>query len=92
MRGSRSSNTASSSSFTVVALAVAGLDHQAAGLDLVAENAVVVARGRLGQPGAGDVVRAGGDAAVGQRAFGQLRLGRRVDEFERDACRRQLRR
>ena len=38
-----------------LAFAVARFDHQAAGLDLVAENAVVVARGRLGQPGAGDV-------------------------------------
>ena len=57
-----------------LALAVAGFDHQGAGLDLVAEDAVVVARGRLGQPSAGDLAFAGGDLAVGQRAVRKLRL------------------
>ena len=66
-----------------LALAVAGFDHQGAGLDLVAENAVVVARGRLGEPGARDVAGAGGDAAVRQRAVRQFGLGRLVDKGER---------
>ena len=63
-------------------LAVAGLDHQGAGLDLVAENAVVVAADRLGQPGARDVALAADDAAVGQGAFGAFLFGRRLDEIE----------
>ena len=65
-----------------LALAVARLDHQTAGLDLVAEDAVVVAGGRLGEPGARDLAGAGGDAAVGQGVFRQFRLRGPIDKVE----------
>ena len=63
---------------------VARFDHQRTRLDLVAENAVVVAVGRLGEPRARDVVLAGGNLPVGQRALRQFCRRRRVDEIERD--------
>ncbi len=72
-----------------LAFAVARFDHQGAGCDLVAENAVVVTRGRLGEPGAGDVAGADGDVAVGQGAVRRFRLCRFVDEGERDALARE---
>ena len=68
-----------------VALAVARLDHQTAGFDLVAENAVVVTAGRLGQPGAGDVALAGDNAAVRQCAVRQIGLRHSIDEVQRGA-------
>jgi hypothetical protein len=52
-------------------------------LDLVAEDAVVVTVGRLGEPGAGDLTFAGGDLTVGQGGIRKFRLFRRVDEGER---------
>ena len=66
-----------------LAAAVAALDRQRAGLELVAESTVIVTVGRLGQPGTGDVAGADGDAAVGQGAFGMLGLRRLVEKRER---------
>ena len=69
-----------------VARAVAGFDHDAAGFDLVAEHAVIVARGRIGEPGAADILAAVGNRTVGQGALGQYRRRRRIEEVQDEAA------